>query len=69
MSYYRKCPECGAALDPGEKCDCELEPRGNPEKNALEPRGNKEKTAPDGANIKGGREVEQTDSASNYNGR
>lgn len=23
MSYYRICPKCGAALDPGEKCDCE----------------------------------------------
>jgi len=22
MSYYRKCPECGANLDPGETCDC-----------------------------------------------
>jgi len=22
MSYYRKCPDCGANLDPGEKCDC-----------------------------------------------
>ena len=22
MSYYRLCPECGAALDPGEVCDC-----------------------------------------------
>ena len=22
MSYYRECPECGASLDPGEKCDC-----------------------------------------------
>ena len=22
MSYYRICPECGAALDPGEMCDC-----------------------------------------------
>lgn len=20
--YYRTCPECGAHLDPGEKCDC-----------------------------------------------
>lgn len=22
MSYYRICPNCGAALDPGERCDC-----------------------------------------------
>ena len=22
MSYYRKCHLCGAALDPGERCDC-----------------------------------------------
>lgn len=22
MSYYRICPNCGAALDPGELCDC-----------------------------------------------
>ena len=22
MSYYKICPYCGAALDPGEKCDC-----------------------------------------------
>ncbi len=20
--YYHTCPECGANLDPGEKCDC-----------------------------------------------
>lgn len=20
--YYRKCPDCGAYLDPGERCDC-----------------------------------------------
>ena len=25
MAYYRICPNCGAALDPGEKCDCEDE--------------------------------------------
>lgn len=24
MSYYRTCPHCGAALDPGERCDCTL---------------------------------------------
>lgn len=23
MSYYHKCPSCGANLDPGEKCDCQ----------------------------------------------
>ena len=23
--YYNVCPECGAALDPGEKCDCKKE--------------------------------------------
>ena len=22
MSYYRKCPFCGADLDPCERCDC-----------------------------------------------
>jgi len=25
MSYYNECPNCGAHLDPGEKCDCEKE--------------------------------------------
>lgn len=25
MSYYRTCPICGAALDPGERCDCRSE--------------------------------------------
>lgn len=23
MAYYHICPHCGAALDPGERCDCE----------------------------------------------
>ena len=23
MAYYKICPECGCALDPGERCDCE----------------------------------------------
>lgn len=22
MSIYRTCPQCGANLDPGERCDC-----------------------------------------------
>ena len=25
MAYYRICPCCGAALDPGERCDCTRE--------------------------------------------
>ncbi len=25
MAIYRTCPRCGANLDPGERCDCELE--------------------------------------------
>lgn len=24
MAFYRTCPLCGAALDPGESCDCTL---------------------------------------------
>ena len=23
MPQYRICPDCGAALDPGERCDCQ----------------------------------------------
>lgn len=25
MAYYNTCPNCGCNLDPGEKCDCEIE--------------------------------------------
>lgn len=25
-TYYYTCPECGAALDPGERCDCTANP-------------------------------------------
>ena len=25
MSYYRTCQYCGANLDPGENCDCQIE--------------------------------------------
>lgn len=24
-TYYETCPDCGAHLDPGEKCDCKAE--------------------------------------------
>lgn len=24
-TYYTTCPNCGAHLDPGERCDCEQE--------------------------------------------
>ena len=27
MTYYRICPDCGAHLDPGERCACDI-PRG-----------------------------------------
>jgi hypothetical protein len=26
MSYYTTCETCGACLDPGESCDCEVKP-------------------------------------------
>ena len=29
MSYFRTCPHCGAALDPGETCDCAKEKAAN----------------------------------------
>ena len=25
MAFYRICPDCGATLDPGEKCNCREE--------------------------------------------
>ena len=34
--YYRQCHECGASLDPGEKCDCEKE-KGLPDANQNSP--------------------------------
>lgn len=38
MSYYRECYRCGAALDPGEVCDCvgEVEIRKGVEKEGAE---------------------------------
>lgn len=49
MSYYRTCPDCGAALDPGERCDCQ-EPCTNREGSQRAQR----KTAADAANIDDG---------------
>lgn len=37
MSFYYTCSNCGATLDPGEKCDCEKE-KGSPETNQTDPR-------------------------------
>lgn len=25
MGYFRECPDCGAHLDPGERCECDKE--------------------------------------------
>ena len=47
MSYYRTCPNCGAALDPGERCDCQEGTEG-------EARENRE-TAASATNTDGGR--------------
>ena len=46
MPYYKPCPLCGAALDPGERCDCQ--DRQNPYKNA-------QKTAPSAVNTESGK--------------
>ena len=31
MAYYTTCPNCGSNLDPGERCDCQLEKQPEPE--------------------------------------
>lgn len=31
-NYFSECPLCGAALDPGEKCDCILTNKKEPER-------------------------------------
>lgn len=54
MPYYKVCPLCSAALDPGEKCDCH----------------DKEKAVPvlqhqDGSKVES--ELSDPHSASNYN--
>lgn len=53
MSYYRACPHCGAHLDPGEVCDCQIGAALLLTEGAAE-RWRDENAAPDGANIRGG---------------
>lgn len=57
MPYYKTCPHCGAALDPGEICDCQ----------------NKEEAAPGATNTQSGKKVESespnTHSTSNSTGK
>ena len=35
MALYKKCPICGANLDPGEKCDCKSETSTDDKENDL----------------------------------
>lgn len=51
MSYYRTCPNCGAALDPGERCDCLRESNGSREEAVSVQR----KTAQGAANTQDGK--------------
>lgn len=30
MAYYRVCSECGANLDPGERCECQMKTKKRP---------------------------------------
>lgn len=57
MPYYKTCPHCGAALDPGEICDCQ----------------DKEEAAPGATNTQSGKKVESespnTHSTSNSTGK
>ena len=48
MSYYRTCPSCGAALDPGERCDCQS-------RTESEARKGKEKAAQGATNTQDGK--------------
>lgn len=43
MAYYRTCPNCGCALDPGERCDCT-------DKNTVISRGRSPRPTGDGGN-------------------
>ena len=36
--FYKICPVCGAMLDPGERCDCELESRKGMDEYTVQPR-------------------------------
>lgn len=56
--YFRTCPHCGAHLDPGEVCDCQISAALLLTEGAAECWEN-EKTAPSAANTEDGR-AEQT---------
>lgn len=54
MSYFKICPHCGANLDPGEVCDCQIgaPARWAPVKSQTFGNSDK-KTAPSAANTEG----------------
>lgn len=55
MAYYRTCPDCGAHLDPGERCDCQEGQSGANSQTF----GNLQKKAPASATNAGGGGVDQ----------
>lgn len=54
MPYYKPCPLCGAALDPGEVCtDCREDRQHKTSTKTAQK--TQEKTAPDATNIESGK--------------
>ena len=68
MPYYKTCPRCGAALDPGEICDCREDRQHKTSTKTAQK--TQEKTAPDATNIESGEadhELSDPRSASHFN--